>query len=141
MRSAFISGNLGADPELYSSKGSEYACLKFNIANSDKVKKNEQGGYDNIPQWFTVKFWTKKPQDWLQKLMKGTSIVVDTDIEVESWEKDGQNFHKMVFIVKRGSYPFVQNKSNHGPVPSCYSTPEPQQVPEEVPTFTDEIPF
>ena len=142
MRSAYITGNLGADPVLFSPQNSEWACLTFNIANSDMSKKNQQGGYDNVTQWFTVKFWTKKPQDWLQKLMKGTSVIVETEIETESWEKDGENHYKMVFKIKAGSFPYIQNRSNNN-VQNNTPKKQPESVPAQSgpPTFKDDIPF
>lgn len=134
MRSAYITGTLGADPILFSPQNSEWACLTFNIANDDMSKKNQQGKYEDITQWFTVKFWTKKPQEWLKKLMKGISVVVDTEIETESWEKDGENHRRMVFKVKTGSFPHILNRHNN-------NNNQQQAKSDNPPTFEDDIPF
>lgn len=102
MRDAYISGRLGDDPKLHSPQNSEYSCLSFSIANNDEFRNNE-----NITSWFNVSFWTKKPQDWIKKLHKGDEVIICCDIKEEHWEKDGQKYNAIKFVVKFGQFPRV----------------------------------
>lgn len=99
-----LTGRLGADPEVYAPQSSEYSVLKFNIANNDKSKKTDNG-WEDVTSWFTIKFWTKNPKDWLCRLKKGIEVLVDAEPEEERWEKDGQFRSKIVFVVRRGTFP------------------------------------
>ena len=111
MRSAFLSGRLGRDPELHSPQGSDYSALNFSIANSDESKKKQDGSFESVTSWFDVVFWTKKPQDWLRKLHKGDNVVIECEAKQETWEKDGTAHSRIKFVVKFGSYPVVVPKT------------------------------
>lgn len=108
MNYSFLTGRLGKDPEVFAPNNSEYSCLKFSIANNDETKKNQDTGeYENITSWFDIVFWTKKPQYWIKKLIKGKEIEVPCRAKQETWEKDGQNRSKIVFYILRGEFPKV----------------------------------
>jgi len=122
MRKAFLSGNLTKDPELKNVGSSEYGLITFDIANNDESKKTDSG-YENITSYYTIKFWTKSPQPWLQKLTKGTPVAVECDIKQERWESENGNRSKITFTIFRGSFPLIlARKSDSG-----YTPPAPQQ--------------
>jgi len=101
MRTAYITGRLGKDPETFAPQGSEYSVLKFSVANNDESKKNAEGGYDNITSWFDCEFWTKNPTHWLQKLAKGVEVALECTIKQDTWETEGQKRSKVKFHVVR----------------------------------------
>ncbi len=101
-----ITGNvtreIGGEHDIFAPEGSEYTCLTISIANNDESRKNQQGEYENIPSFFDVKFWTKKPQHWIQRIKKGSPVAVTGAMKQETWQKDGQNFSKVVINAKAG---------------------------------------
>jgi len=124
MRSAHIDGRLGGDPEIFAPQGSDSTCLKFNIANDDEsIKKQDGSGYENVTSWYSVKFWTKNPQHWIQKLVKGCKVICECDIKQETWEKDGKQNSRIIFNIKHGTYPQV--------IPNQQQYQEQQAVPQQ----------
>jgi len=107
MNHGTVSGTLGKDPEIFAPQNSEYSCLKFSIANNDKSYKDDKGNWQNKTSWLDVEFWTKKPQYWLQKLYKGTSINTEFELEQQSWEKDGSKRSKIVLKIPNGKFPYI----------------------------------
>ena len=107
MNHGTVSGTLGKDPEIFAPQNSEYSCLKFSIANNDKSYKDDQGNWQNKTSWLDIEFWTKKPQYWLQKLYKGTSINTEFELEQQSWEKDGSKRSKIVLKIPNGKFPYI----------------------------------
>jgi len=137
MREAYLSGRLGADPEVASPQSSEYSVLKMRIANNDQSKKTDSGEYEDVTNWFDVEFWTKKPQDWLQKLYKGYEVIVSCEVKQDRWEKDGQTRSKVKFVVKRGTFPYVI-PSKGGNVHTGSQPPQQQNTTEYQ---DDDMPF
>ena len=100
-----ITGNLTRDPETFSPEGSENTCIKFSIANNDESKKKADGsGYEDIPSYFDVKYWTKNVQYWIQKLTKGASVTVQGRNKQERWtdKTDQTNKSRVVIIAEVG---------------------------------------
>ena len=110
MREAYLSGRLGKDPELFSPNNSEYSVLKFSIANDDESRKDQNGQYENVTSWFDIEYWTKKPQDWLQRLHKGDMVIISCEAKQDTWEKDGQQRSRIKFSVRRGTFPYIVPK-------------------------------
>lgn len=109
MRTAILSGRLGRDPEVRAAGNGEYSVLNFSIANNDESKKGIAGEYENITSWFDITFWTKKPQHWIQQLVKGVEVIVECDVKQDTWNdsKTGDKKSKIKFIVKRGMFPLI----------------------------------
>lgn len=121
-----LSGVIGQDPELITPNGSEYALLKFSIANNDERRKNKNGEYENITSWFDIEFWTKNPQHWLKQLYKGTPVLIPAEAKQQTWEKDGQKRSKVIFKVLQGQFPLLLAKKESQQQPS-----NPQPFPNE----------
>ena len=132
MREAYLSGRLGKDPELFSPDNGEYSVLNFSIANDDENRKNQMGEYEHITSWFDVEYWTKKPQEWLQRLHKGDMVFLSCEAKQDRWEKDGQQRSRIKFIVRFGTFPYV--------VPKRGSEPGQQQDSRAI-GADDDIPF
>ena len=135
MRTAYITGRLGKDPETFAPNGSDYSVIKFSIANGDESKKNAQVGYDTVTSWYDIEFWTKNPQPWLQKLLKGVEVALECTIKQDKWEKDGQNYSKIKFVVNR--FPVVCGRIEEKSAPQS-KPPSGFPGPEQ---FDDDIPF
>ena len=117
MRESFLSGNIGKDPAVFTPPGSEWSCISFSIANNEESKKINGGEYENITSWFDLEYWTKKPQEWLQKLTKGKKVICHCKVKQQTWnDKDtDKQRSKIVFIVEK--WP-EEGKANEGHQPS-----------------------
>jgi single-strand DNA-binding protein len=133
MRTAYITGRLGKDPETFAPQGSEYSVLKFSVANNDESKKAQDGSWDNVVNWFDCEYWTKKPQPWLQKLAKGVEVCLECTIKQDTWEKDGQKRSKIKFVVNR--FPVVVGARTE---PAKQESPV---GPEQFDDDSEDIPF
>lgn len=115
MREAFLTGNIGKQPEMFTPEGSEWTCLTFSIANNEENRKvNEQ--YENITSWFDLEYWTKKPSDWMRKLVKGQKVTCQCKVKQQTWNDKDTNKQrsKIVFIVEK--WPELGEKSEgHAP--------------------------
>ena len=103
MNHVSITGNITRDPETYVPNGSENTCIKFSIANNDESRKGANGEYEDVPNYFDIKYWTKNVQYWIQKLVKGAPVTVQGRIKQERWkDKDDQNRSRIVIIAEAG---------------------------------------
>lgn len=133
MRKAFLTGNLGNDPEIFSPPNSEWHCFKFSIANNDESKKeNEQ--WIHITSWFDCEYWTKNFQHWSKALQKGQPVALEARIKQQQWEQDGNKRSKILFIVE--GFPQIIEKVQRANSTPASSTPAPQGE-----KFEDDIPF
>ena len=135
MNTCSLSGNLTRDPEIFAPNNSEWTVLNYSVANNDDSRKNAEGEWENVAHFFDCVFWTKKPQEWLQKLHKGVLVVGEYQATQERWEKDGQTRSRVKFSIRRGTFPIVMEKRE--------SSGDHGQTAEAAPAsdFTDEIPF
>ena len=101
MNSISITGNCTQEgPDLFAPEGSEYTKLTFSIANNDERKKVGDN-FEDVPSFFTVEYWSKKPQYWVQRLCKGSPVVVTGRLKQEKWtDGDGSNRSKVVIIAE-----------------------------------------
>lgn len=107
MNSYKVSGNLTRDPETFAPQGSENTCIKFTIANNDESKKKSDGsGYEDIPSYFDVKYWTKNVQYWIQKLTKGVSVTIQGRLKQERWpdKNDSTKTLSRIMIIAEVGY-------------------------------------
>lgn len=128
-----LSGKLGKDPEVFSPQNSDSTLLTLSVANNDNVEK--QGDqYVERTVWVKVKFWTKKPQEWIKRLVKGAEIQTECMLSnTEAWKSGDDVKSCAVFDVCRGTFPKVIKPWND--VPASSKTPD-SWSPEE-----DDIPF
>lgn len=128
-----FSGNVGRDPEArYFENGSVVANFSIAVA----------GRRDSV-FWMPVKVWGKNAQVILDYVKKGSQIIVNGELEEESWEKDGKKNTRMTlncrdFKLMGGQKPANgsggSSRAASSPAPARSSKPA-QQVDE------DEIPF
>lgn len=77
-QSITIVGNVGRDPEMrYTPTGK--AVTNFSVA------VNERRGEEDVATWFKVTCWNGLAETVNQYLMKGSLVLVEGRISVESW--------------------------------------------------------
>ncbi|MBN2217611.1 MAG: single-stranded DNA-binding protein [Pirellulales bacterium] len=141
-------GNVTRDPELrYIPSGT--AVTDLGLAVNDR-RKNSSGEWVDETTFVDVTLWARQAEIATEYLSKGSPVLIEGRLKLDSWEKDGQKFSKLRVVGERmqmlgtrgsggggggGSRPASQ-RSN-----SAYSQPdeEPSYDAPDVPD--NEIPF
>jgi single stranded DNA-binding protein len=89
--SVILEGVIGKDAE-FKTFGSGKVLVKFSINNS-KGKKRDDGTWDNIARWFDCTYWHDSDLD-RQQLVKGAMVRIVGQLDVDTWEQDGQKRSK-----------------------------------------------
>lgn len=95
-----IKGNITRDAE-FAATQSGTNVASFGIC-WNRSRKNAQGGYDDVPNFFDVViFLTDRQLGYLKsQLVKGASCaIIDGRLSYSSWGKDGQKRSKVEIIV------------------------------------------
>lgn len=95
-----IKGNITRDAE-FAATQSGTNVASFGIC-WNRSRKNAQGGYDDVPNFFDVViFLTDRQLGYIKsQLVKGASCaIIDGHLSYSSWEKDGQKRSKVDIIV------------------------------------------
>ncbi len=149
-------GNLTRDPELrYIPSG--MAVSDIGLAINDRVKRNNEWVEETT--FVDVTLWGRTAEVANEYLSKGSSILIEGRLKLDSWEKDGQKRSKLKVVGEKmqmvggrggggsqggssraGSFQSQQSQQSQGPTdqgPSDYgqSAPGPSMPP------SDEIPF
>lgn len=127
-----FSGNVGKDPEArHFENGSVVANFSIAVA----------GRRDSV-FWMPVKVWGKNAQVILDYVKKGSQIIVNGELEEESWEKDGKRNTRMTlncrdFKLMGGQKPAnggsSSSRATSSPAPTRSSRPAQQVDEEDVP--------
>ena len=140
-------GNLTRDPELrYIPSG--MAVSDIGLAVNDRVKRNDQ--WVEEATFVDVTLWGRTAEIANEYLSKGSPVLIEGRLKLETWEKDGQKRSKLKVVGEKlqligsrgGSSGEGPNRSQshettpHEPTPEYSSTPSGPSMPPN-----DEIPF
>ena len=110
MNTFFLSGRLGADPEVKFTKGG-LAIATINIANNRRIKKDDT--WESKTDWFRIKFFGKKAEVVGEHFAKGKYINTWGRIEPYDYEKDdGQKVYGHDYVAS--DFDFVDKKGDSG---------------------------
>jgi single-strand DNA-binding protein len=85
-------GNLTRDPELrYIPSG--MAVSEIGLAVNDRVKKNDQ--WVDETTFVDVTLWGRTAEVANEYLSKGSPVLIEGRLKLDSWEKDGQKRSKL----------------------------------------------
>ena len=84
-------GNVGNDPEIRDiNNGTKLA--KFSVA-TNKSWKDKTGEWQEATQWHRVEAWRDLAEKVINKVQKGTELLIEGEIIYGSYEKDGQKVY------------------------------------------------
>ena len=90
-------GNLTRDPELrYIPSGS--AVSEIGLAVNDRVKKGDQ--WVDETTFVDVTLWGRTAEVANEYLSKGSSVLIEGRLKLDSWEKDGQKRSKLRVVAE-----------------------------------------
>ena len=94
-----IKGNATRDVEIRRTASGVNAC-SWGIAWNDS-KKNQQGRWDDVPNFFDVECWASDAQlKYLDGIRKGARCaIIGGHLEQQRWEHDGKKYSKVVIRV------------------------------------------
>lgn len=91
-------GNLTRDPELrYIPSGT--AVSEIGLAVNDRVKKGDQ--WVDETTFVDVTLWARTAEVANEYLSKGSSVLVEGRLKLDSWEKDGQKRSKLRVVADK----------------------------------------
>ncbi len=140
-------GNLTRDPELrYIPSG--MAVSDIGLAVNDRVKRDDQ--WVEEVTFVDITLWGRTAEIANEYLSKGSPVLIEGRLKLDTWEKDGQKRSKLKVVGEKlqllgsrgGSSGGGPNRSqshettSHEPTPEYSSTPSGPSMPPN-----DEIPF
>ena len=128
-----FSGNLGRDPEVkYFDDGK--AVANFSIAVE---------GRKGQTLWMAVKVWNKPAQTIADYVRKGSRIIVNGELQEETWEKDGQQKSRMVLNCQNFTLLDGRKEAGNGNsgTSATKRAPKPQSRQQAADPIDEEIPF
>lgn len=134
-------GNLTRDPELrYIPSGT--AVSEIGLAVNDRVKKNDQ--WVDETTFVDVTLWGRTAEVANEYLSKGSSILIEGRLKLDTWEKDGQKRSKLRVVADKMQMVGGRGGGGAGGRPGG-GAPQGQQEPAQAPGPSmppaDEIPF
>lgn len=137
-------GNLTRDPELrYIPSGT--AVSEIGLAVNDRVKKGDQ--WVDETTFVDITLWARTAEVANEYLSKGSSVLIEGRLKLDSWEKDGQKRSKLRVVADKmqmlggrgGGGGGSRSRSDSDP----YSAPAEEYSPAGGPSppEPDDIPF
>ena len=85
-------GNIGRDPEIRYSQGSNTAVADFSLAVTEK-RKDRDGRWSDQTEWFKVISFGRTAENYVSKyLKKGQRAYVEGRLEIDRWvNRDGKD--------------------------------------------------
>ncbi|MEM8866301.1 MAG: single-stranded DNA-binding protein [Planctomycetota bacterium] len=91
-------GNLTRDPELkYIPSGT--AVSEIGLAVNDRVKKGDQ--WVDETTFVDVTLWARTAEVANEYLSKGSSVLIEGRLKLDTWEKDGQKRSKLRVVADK----------------------------------------
>lgn len=91
-------GNLTRDPELrYTPSGT--AVSEIGLAVNDRVKRNDQ--WVDEPTFVDVTLWDRTAEVANEYLSKGSPVLIEGRLKLDTWEKDGQKRSKLRVVANK----------------------------------------
>ena len=89
-----LMGNLTRDPDVRATGQSGMRVARLGIAINER-RRDRNGNLQDHPVFVDVDAWDKLAELCGQYLTKGSSILVDGRLQMDTWEKDGVRHQKL----------------------------------------------
>ena len=138
MRQAFISGRLGADPELR--QAGQTPVLNLRVATSEREKVD--GEWQDVTTWFGVSLFGKRAESLSRFLRKGAFVSVVGKLRVRTYQtRDGET-RTALEIDSSDIDPGPKQEQRSAGTHRDYEPGEhPATAPAQQGGFEDDIPF
>lgn len=130
-----LMGNLTRDPDVRVTGTSGMKVARLGLAVNER-RKDRNGNPQDFPVFIDVDAWDKLGELCGQYLSKGSSILVEGRLQMDSWEKDGVKHQKLK--VRASTIKFLPKGDRLAGGPKSAVEPVASEVPESDPA---DIPF
>ena len=89
-----LMGNLTRDPDIRSTGATGMKVARLGLAVNER-RKDRGGQMQDFPVFIDVDAWDKLAELCGQYLSKGSPILVEGRLQMDSWEKDGVKHQKL----------------------------------------------
>ena len=127
-----LMGNLTRDPDVRQAGASGMKVARLGLAVSER-RRDRNGQTQDFPVFVDVDAWDKLAELCGQYLAKGSPVLVEGRLQMDSWEKDGVKHQKLK--VRATVIKFLAAKAER---PAASAAPAPAPAMESDP---DDIPF
>lgn len=107
-----VSGNLGADAELRSTKGGT-PVLTFALAVNERVKQAD-GTWGDRASWIDCVLFGTRAQALADWLRKGSKVAVQGRLRTSTWERDGVSHKRTEVVVEELDLMTVRRDKQQG---------------------------
>lgn len=107
-----VSGNLGADAELRSTKGGT-PVLTFALAVNERVKQAD-GTWGDRASWIDCVLFGTRAQALADWLRKGNKVAVQGRLRTSTWERDGVSHKRTEVVVEEVDLMTVRRDKQQG---------------------------
>ena len=145
-----IVGNCGQDPETrFMPSGG--AVTNLSIATSESWKDKSSGEQQERTEWHRVVFFNRLAEIAGEYVKKGSKLYVEGSLRTRKWQgQDGQDRYtteivasEMQMLDSRGAQSGGYDAPQQGgyQAPPAQAPQQPQQAPQSMDSFDDDIPF
>ena len=89
-----LMGNLTRDPDVRTTSQSGMRVARLGIAINER-RRDRNGQMQDFPVFVDVDAWDRLAELCGQYLAKGSSVLVEGRLQMDSWEKDGVKHQKL----------------------------------------------
>ena len=89
-----LMGNLTRDPDVRATGSSGMKVARLGLAVNER-RKDRNGQVQDFPVFIDVDAWDKLAELCGQFLSKGSSVLVEGRLQMDTWEKDGVKHQKL----------------------------------------------
>ncbi len=133
-------GNLTRDVEIRYTQGGT-AVTEIGLAVNDRVKRD--GQWVDEATFVDITLWGRTAEVASEYLSKGSSVLIEGRLKLDTWEQEGQKKYKLKVVGERmqmlGGRGGSQGQSNQNS--NAYSAPVGSEQPTTPETPNDDIPF
>jgi len=131
-----LMGNLTRDPDIRATGAGGMKVARLGLAVNER-RRDRNGQVQEFPVFVDVDAWDRLAELCGQFLAKGSPILVEGRLQMDTWERDGVRHQKLK--VRATAIKFL-SKGERGPGPSAQRAAEPAAAPAFEGDDTD-IPF
>ena len=137
-----LMGNLTRDPDVRATGTSGMKVARLGIAVNER-RRDRNGQVQEFPVFVDVDAWDKLAELCGQFLVKGSPVLVEGRLQMDTWEKDGVRHQKLKvraltikFLAPKG-----ESRPQHGAFAQRPDAPVAQSAPEAVESDPGDLPF
>ena len=129
-----LMGNLTRDPDVRATGQSGMRVARLGIAINER-RRDHNGQMQDFPVFVDVDAWDKLAELCGQYLAKGSPVLVEGRLQMDSWEKDGVKHQKLKVRATVVKFLAAKAERSAAPVPSAPAPAAParESDPEDMP--------